>query len=209
MRVNDAAAIAARNVLMIGEIFMATSTVFGMIVFVYFAFGSRSSRRHPRAFRSIVVDFRSFCNDGVPYAIDFVVCWYLSFAFEKLIASNRLVVETASKYYYLPSRFALNLFAFVTKHYLFWTQSDCFRIAMFVGNTALMAASEALCNEKHERTATNATLILLFWLTVLILVRRLIIEIYVGVFLFIFFFDNDGFERKASSSHRQLETIYS
>jgi len=167
MDVNGAAIVTPETVLTTGNWLMAVSTVAGIIALVYFA----CARPNSRASWLIAGDFSSFVNDFVPYTINFLICWYLSFAFEKLVVSSRLVVEATSAYY-LPSKFILNVAAFATKHYLFVTRSNHFRTALFFGNIALVATSEAMCYEKYGRTATNVTLALLFWLTVLILVRR-------------------------------------
>lgn len=159
-------AVTPRTVLMAGEFLVAASAVIAATVLVHFACG-----RRPRALRLITDDFRSFANDSVPYIINFSVCWYLSAAFEKSITSSRLVVETTSAYY-LPCKLLLNVTAFVTKRYMFTTRSSHYRTALFVANIALVAASDAMCHEKYDQTATRVTLTLLFWLTVLILVRR-------------------------------------
>lgn len=166
MDVDGDAVVTPRTVLMAGELLVAASASTAAAVLVYFACSGR-----PRALRSITDDFRSFANDCVPYIIGFSVCWYLSVAFEKSIASSRLVAVTTSEYY-LPCKLLLNVTAFVTKHYLFSTRSSYHRTALFVANIALVATSEAMSHEKREQTATRVTRILLFWLTVLILVRR-------------------------------------
>lgn len=155
------------TVLMTGELLITMSAVTGITVFLYFLHAS-----HPSAIRLISNDIVCFVGASVPYIINFLVCWYLSLAFGRLIMSNSLIMETTSKYY-LESKIILNINAFITKHYMFWTESNCFRIVLFISHLILVAMSEVMSHEKYEHTTIHYTLILLFCLTVLILVRRI------------------------------------
>lgn len=157
--------VTSATVLVAGELLIITSAVTGITVFLYFLHAS-----HPSAIRLITNDVGWFIVSSVPYIINFLVCWYLSLTFGRLIMSSSFIMETTSKYY-LESKIILNFTAFITKYYMFWTESNCFQIVLFVSHLILVATSEVMSYEKYEHTAIHYTLILLFCLTMLILVR--------------------------------------
>lgn len=156
--------ITSATVLMAGKFLITTSAVTGITVFLYFLHAS-----HPSAIRLITNDIESFIVTSMPYIVNFLICWYLSIAFERLIMSSRLIVEITLKYY-LESKIILNVTAFVTKHYMFWIRSSCLRVMLFVSHLILVATSEVMSHEKYDQTTMQYTLILFFGLTMLILV---------------------------------------
>lgn len=154
-----------RIILDVGDIFIITSMVTGITLFLYFLFIKR-------LFRSLLLitdDFRLFAKNSVPYIINYLLYWYLSLVFEKLILSNYLVTKITTKHY-LISKVILGAFAIVTKYSLSNVESTCFRIVLFISHLIVTATSEAMSYKKYEPTAINVALILLFWMTVLILV---------------------------------------
>lgn len=156
---------AAQIILLAGEIFVTTSTVAGITILVYFL-----CIKGPRAVHLITDDCWSFAKKVVPYSISFLVSWYLSLAFEKHISSSRLITRINSKHN-LTVKVLLSVIAIVSKHYLFCVKSNCFRLILFVGNLMVAALLEVLGHNVYEWTAIHIALLLLFFLTVLILVR--------------------------------------
>lgn len=164
--VTDDKVLTSRTILFAGELLVCTSMVAGITVLLYFLLA-----RHPRAIRLVTANVWSFATHAGPYAINFMVCWHLLLALERLILSTR-IVELTSRYY-LTSKITLNVAAFVIKHHLFWTRSNCFyKVMLFVSHLVLMATSEAMCYEKYEKTTIQVAMLLLLCLTTLILVRR-------------------------------------
>lgn len=148
-----------------GELLVSAFVAAGVAVSVRFL----HARGRTRAVQLITNDWLTFAAHSVPYLINFLVCWHLSLTFGRLAATNHVVADAASKHY-VSSKMALNVAAIVTKNYLFYTRSRILRFSLFVGHLVLVALSEAMCYEKYARTAVDATLVLLFWLTILVLV---------------------------------------
>jgi hypothetical protein len=112
----------------------------------------------------------SFAKNAVPYAINTLLCWYLSVMFTRIMASNDPIMGFTSEHY-IASKVALNLVAFVAKYYIHKVQSITMKIALFVGYLILIATSEAMCNKTPDLITSNTTaVILLSWLSILILV---------------------------------------
>ncbi|XP_060844009.1 uncharacterized protein LOC132923988 [Rhopalosiphum padi] len=162
--ITNSATLTSRTILFAGELLVCTSMVTGITVLLYFLLA-----RHPRAIRMVTANGWSFAVYVAPYAMNFMVCWHLLLAFERLILSTRIIDFTSR--YYVTSKVTLNVTAFVTKHHLFWTRSNYFYKAMlFVGHLVLVATSEAMCYEKYEKTTIHVAMLLLLCLTVLILI---------------------------------------
>lgn len=159
----------AMVVVWLGEGLVTASMITGMAVLIYLS----AMPVHPRAWRLIADDWRSFTKHSVPYLIAFSACYLLSPVLKNAIASSGLVaVPNGTKhYYYLASKFVLNVTAFGTKFLLFWTRSNFSRALLFVSNLVLMATIDAMCHVKYERQSIDVPLVLLFTLTTLILVR--------------------------------------
>lgn len=174
--ITDSSTPTARTILFAGEILVCTSMVAGITILLYFLVA-----RSPRAIHLATANVSSFAMYVAPYAMNFTACWYLLLLFERLILSSNVVVLTTQ--YYLSSKIILNVAAFVVKQHLFWTRSNCFYKAMlFIGHLVLVAASEAMCYEKYEKTTIQVSMLLLLCLTTLILVRR---ELYYTDHLFV------------------------
>lgn len=163
--ITDGSTTTSRIILFAGEILVCTSMAAGITILVYFLLG-----RRPRAIHLVTANISSFAMYVAPYAINFMVCWHLLLAFERLILSTNIVNLTSQ--YYLTSKLTLNVTAFVIKNHLFWTRSNCFyRAMLFISHLVLVATSEAMCYEKYENTTIHVAMLLLFCLTTLILVR--------------------------------------
>ncbi|XP_015371819.1 PREDICTED: uncharacterized protein LOC107167331 [Diuraphis noxia] len=153
----------SRTILFAGELLVCTSMVAGITVLLYFLLA-----RHPCAIQLVTANVWSFAMYAAPYAINFMVCWHLLLALERLILSTR-IVELTSRYY-LTSKITLNVAAFVIKHHLFWTRSNLFyKEMLFISHLVLIATSEAMCYEKYEKTTIQVAILLLLCLTTLIL----------------------------------------
>lgn len=151
-----------------GRWLVSASALAGVTALLYFAFVAAG---RPRTAGLIADGWRTYVTHSVPYAMDFLVCWRLSQALERFFATCRPIAAVAASRHFAGSKIALNVAAVVAKYYLFAARSAWVRAALFVGHLVLTAASEAMCREKYDRAAVNAALVLLFWLTVLILVR--------------------------------------
>lgn len=157
--------ITPKTLLLAGQCLVDMSKVTGIFIFVYYLLAGQS-----RAIRLVIVDFWSFAKTALPYLISFLVCWYFLLTFEKMIISNRLIMGMTTKYF-LASKIILNVSAVVFKHYLFGTRSNFFRVILFIGHLVLMATSEVMSHETYAQETLHIAVILLFWLTMLILVR--------------------------------------
>lgn len=174
--VTNGTTLTSRTILFAGELLVCTSMVAGITVLLYFLLA-----RRPRAIGLVTVNVWSFTKHAAPYAINFLVCWHLLLALERLILSTRIVDLTSR--YYLTSKITLNVTAFIIKHYLFWTRSNCFyKMMLFIAHLVLIAMSEAMCYEKYEKTTIQVAMLLLLCLTTLILVRH---ELYLTDNLFV------------------------
>lgn len=156
------------TVLRAGELLVSAFVAAGVAVSVRFL----HARGRPRAVQLITNDWLTFAAHSVPYLINFLVCWHLSLTFGRLAATNRMIADAASKHY-VASKMALNVAAIATKNYLFYSRCRILRFCLLVGHLVLIAVSEAMCHEKYARTAVDATLVLLFWLTILVLVSAI------------------------------------
>jgi len=164
--ITNGATLTSRTILFTGELLVCTSMVTGITVLLYFLLA-----RRPRAIRLVTANGWSFAMHMAPYAINFMVCWHLLLAFERLILSTRIVTFTSR--HYITSKVTLNITAFVTKHHLFCTRWNFFYKAMlFVGHLVLVATSDVMCYEKYEKTTIHVAMLLLLCLTVLILVGQ-------------------------------------
>ncbi|XP_025203360.1 uncharacterized protein LOC112600380 [Melanaphis sacchari] len=162
--ITNGATLTSRTILFAGELLVCTSMVTGITILLYFLLA-----RRPRAIQLVTGDVRSFAVFVAPYVINFMVCWHLLLAFEKLIMSTRIVNFTSQ--YYVTSKITLNFTAFAIKHHLFWTRSNYFyKLMLFVSHLVLVATSEAMCYEEYEKTTIHAAMLLLLCLTVLILI---------------------------------------
>ncbi|CAH1732406.1 uncharacterized protein LOC114129456 [Aphis gossypii] len=162
--ITNGGTLTSRTILFTGELLVCTSMVTGITVLLYFLLA-----RRPRAIRLVTANGWSFAMHMAPYAINFMVCWHLLLAFERLILSTRIVTFTSR--HYITSKVTLNITAFVTKHHLFCTRSNFFYKAMlFVGHLVLVATSDVMCYEKYEKTTIHVAMLLLLCLTVLILI---------------------------------------
>ncbi|XP_003241275.1 uncharacterized protein LOC100573408 [Acyrthosiphon pisum] len=160
----DSSTPTARTILFAGEILVCTSMVAGITILLYFLLA-----RRPRAIHLVTANISSFAVYVAPYAMNFMACWYLLLLFERLMLSTHIVVDLTTRYH-LASKITLNVAAFVIKQHLFWTRSNCFYKAMlFIGHLVLVAASEAMCYEKYEKTTIHVAMLLLLCLTTLIL----------------------------------------
>lgn len=159
--------ITSRSVLVVGETLVFSSMVTGITALLYFL-----QARRLQAVRLITDNVRLFARNSVPYIMNFLVCWYLSLALGKLIASSRLIMDVTSQNY-LTSKVILIVTAVVTKHYLFYTQCVFLKNLLFVGHLILVATSDAMSHDKYEQVTINLSVVLLFWLTVLVLVRHI------------------------------------
>lgn len=158
--------ITSQSVLVVGETLVFSSIATGITVLLYFLHARRS-----QAIRLITGDVWLFARNSVPYIVNFLACWCLSLALEKLLVSSRIIMDVTSQNY-LASKVILNVSAVVTKHYLFYTQSGFLKTLLFVGHLILVAASDAMGHDKYEQVTINVSVMLLFWLTMLILVRH-------------------------------------
>lgn len=176
---NIGGTITSHSVLVVGKTLVYSSMVTGITVLLYFL-----QARRLRAVRLITDDVGLFARNSMPYIINFLVCWYLSLVSGKLIASSHLIMDVTSQNF-LASKIILIVTAVVTKHYLFCTQQVFLKILLFVGHLILVATSDAMTHDKYEQMTINVSVMLLFWLTVLVLVRHINYQILKYAQLFI------------------------
>lgn len=167
MNTNDGRIVTPSTMFVAGEGFVIMSYVTGLTLMLYCL-----CTRHDNtsAIRLITRNVWSFAKNAMPYAINTLLCWYLSLMFTKIMASSGSVMGFTSEHY-IVSKVALNFAAFIAKYYIYKVQSITVKITLFVSYLILIATSEAMCNKTSDQmTFNNAAVILLSWLTVLILV---------------------------------------
>lgn len=149
-----------------GDKFIETSLVFGVVLFCYFLI---LKRRY--ALRLIFDDTEAFAKNLVPHIVYFVICWKMTVVLQKFIGSHRPIADIVATNY-LMSKTVFTVVIVTTKHYLYRVQSYRYKIPLFVGLLITAAVNESSYQDKYPAEAVNTTMLLMFWLTVLILVSR-------------------------------------